>query len=87
MSNEDISKLVVQLVGKAMRLEARCDALVDTIAVLSSQVGVDPIKIDGSYRLAFRQRHHERLIELEKVSPSLAAFLDDRTELPPTELD
>ena len=75
---DEVRKAIFALLSKAMRLEARCDALEIALGVVSTQAGIPHEQIhkviDDMTALCFQKR----LERAENADPAIAAELDSR---------
>ncbi len=70
------------LLAKAMRLEARCDALEIAVGVLAKKAGLPEEKLLKYVAQVTELSFQKRLERAEGVNPEIAAEIDYRPELP-----
>ena len=83
-----IYKAIAALTSKAMRLEARCDALEIVLGVVSQKAGIPHETVHKFLDDLTTLSLHKRLERVEGVDPAIAAELDSRPIVPelPTDL-
>jgi alpha-D-ribose 1-methylphosphonate 5-triphosphate synthase subunit PhnL len=85
---EEISKAIVGLTSKALRLEARCDALDVALQAVAMKTGLSQEQVAKWVDYLTEAAYQKRLERIESADPSIAAELDRRASLPelPNEL-
>jgi hypothetical protein len=78
MTNDELTKTCLRLIGSTIRLHAKCDALEFALMGIAGHVGVDPMKLSETIEKLTEQRHQERLQDIENKNPAMAAAVDIR---------